>query len=154
VQEQILIFVDWLIRKRGVKHGTVSNYLAGIRQLHVMKGIAVPEIRSKLVNLIITGKKNMDRMEQWRQVDKSRLPVTLSVMSLLKATLREADMMNQEKLLTWAVCCLTFNGAFRIHELLSKEEGRFDPIFTLLDIRVRHLLQLVSGGKAATRQHL
>ena len=133
VQEQILIFVDWLIRKRGVKHGTVSNYLAGIRQLHVMKGIAVPEIRSKLVNLIITGKKNMDRMEQWRQVDKSRLPVTLSVMSLLKATLREADMMNQEKLLTWAVCCLAFNGAFRIHELLSKEEGRFDPIFTLLD---------------------
>jgi hypothetical protein len=66
------------------------------------------------VNLIITGKKNMDKMEQWRQVDKSRLPVTLSVMRLLKATLREADMKNQEKLLTWAVCCLAFNGRRKV----------------------------------------
>jgi hypothetical protein len=136
-KEDVLIFVDWLIRVRKVKHGTVSNYLAGIRQLHVMKGMEVPQVRSSLVNLIITGKKNMERMEKLKKTDKGRLPVTLTVMRLLKATLREASMENQEKLLTWAVCCLAFNGAFRIHELLSKEEGRFDPVFTLLEEDLR-----------------
>jgi hypothetical protein len=97
----------------------------------------VPQVRSSLVNLIITGKKNMERMEKLKKTDKRRLPVTLTVMRLLKATLREASMENQEKLLTWAACCLAFNGAFRIHELLSKEEGRFDPVFTLLEEDLR-----------------
>jgi hypothetical protein len=101
-KEDVLIFVDWLIRVRKVIHGTVSNYLAGIRQLHVMKGMEVPQVRSSLVNLIITGKKNMERMEKLKKTDKGRLPVTLTVMRLLKATLREASMENQEKLLTWA----------------------------------------------------
>jgi hypothetical protein len=39
-QEDILIFVSWLIKVRKVKAGTVSTYLAGIRQMHIMKGDA------------------------------------------------------------------------------------------------------------------
>jgi hypothetical protein len=131
-KEEILLFVDWMMHKRKLKHGTISNYLSGIRQLHTVKGMEVPEIRSNLVKLILTGQKNRDKIEKWRKPDTERLPVTLSVMRLLKATLREANMENQEKRLVWAVCCLAFNGAFRIHELLSKEEGRYDPVVTLL----------------------
>jgi hypothetical protein len=130
---EIIIFVDWMIRERNLKHGTVTSYLAGLRQLHLAKGLEAPEIRSNAVKTILAGKKNKDRIESWRGVDKGKLPVTLSVMKLLKATLRESELEVQEKRLVWAVSCLAFNGAFRIHELLSKEEGRFDPVFTLLD---------------------
>ncbi len=131
-QENTLVWIDWLIRCRGVRHGTVTNYLAGIRQLHVVKGLQAPVVRTDLVNLILARKKNMDRLEK-NKGEGSRLPVTYSVMRLLKAALRDSDMEKQEKLLIWAVCCLAFNGVFRIHELLSKEEGEFDPDFTLLE---------------------
>ena len=132
-QEEVLIFVDWLVRDRKVKHGTVTSYLAGVRQAHVSRGMGVPVIRTDLVNLILAGKKNVERMGNLRRESRTRLPVTLGVMKLLKATLREAEMNLQEKLLTWTVACIAFNGSFRIHELLAKEEKKFDPIFTLLE---------------------
>ncbi len=60
-----------------------------------------------------------------------RLLVTLGVQKLLKAMLRVKEMELQEKLLTLSELCLTFNGSFGIHELLSREGKRFDPIITL-----------------------
>lgn len=58
-------------------------------------------------------------------------------MGLIKAALRKSSLENNEKLAMWAISCLAFNGAFRIHELLCKEETRFDPRTTLLNEDVK-----------------
>ena len=129
--EDVLVFMEWLRSVRGVKHATITNYLAGVRQLHIAKGMEPPVLRSQLVNLILSGVKNMDKLKE-EGAGKERLPMTMSMMKLLKAALRKADMEPQQKLLMWAVSCLAFNGVFRIHELLCKQEGYFDPRFTLL----------------------
>jgi hypothetical protein len=131
---QVLIFIDWLIRVRKVKHRTIENYLAGIRQLHVVKGLDAPNLRAGVVGLVLAGKKNMETGA--RKVGEAwgaRLPVTLNVMKLIKATVKTAAWDKQEKLLMLAVCCLAFNGSFRIRELLAKESRRFDPASTLLE---------------------
>ena len=36
-QNQVLIYIDWLIRARKVKSSTISSYLAGVRQLQLVK---------------------------------------------------------------------------------------------------------------------
>ena len=59
-QSQILIYIDWLIRVRRVKSTTISSYLAGIRQLHLVKGIEPPNIRSAAVRMVLKGKGHMD----------------------------------------------------------------------------------------------
>ena len=41
------------------------------------------------------------------------------------------------KRLVWAVCCICWNGSFRIHEILSKKKKEFDPLCTLLDKDVK-----------------
>jgi hypothetical protein len=51
------IFVSWLIENRKVKAGTINGYLAGIRQMHVMKGVEPPQIRSSSRKLILKGKR-------------------------------------------------------------------------------------------------
>jgi hypothetical protein len=38
-ERKTLIFIDWLVRIRGVKGATANSYLAGVRQLHVVKNI-------------------------------------------------------------------------------------------------------------------
>jgi len=130
-QGDTLAFIDWLDRERKVKHGTICSYLAGIRQIHILEGYSSTKIRTELVNLVLAGKQNKETLEK-KTRKEDRLPVTLVVMKLIKATLRESKLSNYEKILTWTVCCLCFNGAFRIHEILCKEKWKYDKRFTLL----------------------
>jgi hypothetical protein len=59
-ESQILTFVDWLARVRGLKCATINSYLAGIRQLHNVTGLAAPVLRSDLVKLVLKGISNVD----------------------------------------------------------------------------------------------
>ena len=65
--------------------------------------------------------------------------MTPTVLKLIKAELKISDLEKKDKLLVWSVCTLAFMGAFRIHELLAKREGVYDPNFTLLgrDVKVK-----------------
>ncbi len=131
--------MNWLITARKAKHGTICSYLAGLRQLHIVKGMETKDIRSDLVNLILAGKRNQEVLEKKRGgSQQERLPVTMTVMRLIKAAIRDSDMPNPRKLAMWAICCLAFNGAFRIHELLCRQEREFDQAHTLLkkDIKI------------------
>ena len=70
---------------------------------------------------------------------KGRMPMTIRLLPLLKGKIRQADLDTDMKLLMWAVSTLAFYRAFRIHELLSKNEATYDPDHTLLveDVKLR-----------------
>ena len=53
--ENILLFIHWLITVRGVKGGTVSSYLSGVRQLHILKGLDGSELTPEIVKLVLKG---------------------------------------------------------------------------------------------------
>ena len=131
-EEDTLILVNWMIWEKKLKHATINSYLAGLRQLHVMKGMGEPELRAGRVKWLLQGKKNMDIMSKKSGKEQDRIPVTLELLKLIKAALRDSSYSSSDKLLTWTVCCMAFNGCFRIHELLCKDETVFDPRLTLL----------------------
>ena len=122
-EEDIVVFIGWLIDVRKVKAATISGYLSGLRQLHTAKGIEAPNIRTELVKSIMTGKKNMDSISSRRGHVLRRLPMTMTMMRLLKNQIRKWAVPLEQRLLMWAVCSLAFHGAFRISELLSKSAG-------------------------------
>jgi len=132
-------FVHWLIYKKGLKGATVSNYLAGIRMMHIVKGLDAPTLRSDFVQLVLTGKKNQDAADRLRgNTNPERQPVTPDILRLLKARLRESPHDKKDKIIFWTIFTLLFHGAFRGGELLCKNTTAFDPAFTLLkeDIRL------------------
>ena len=135
-----LIFVAWLLN-RGLQARTISTYLAGIRQTHLAKGLISPTLRPDVVKQVLTGAGNLDRLRNTLEEKPKRLPVTVTIMKLLKLEIKESELVNEKKLLLWAVATLCFNGAFRIHEILSHTEKQFDPNFTLLlrDINLKTL---------------
>ena len=130
---QILIFINWLARTRGLKAATISTYLSGIRQLHVVKGIEPPVIRTGLVKLVLKGIGNMQGISKRAEHLTGRLPMTTNVMMLFRKLVSNSDMQTADKALIWAAATLAFAGAFRIHELLCKTESFFDPDFDLLE---------------------
>jgi integrase len=131
-RDNVLVFIDWLVRVRNVRGSTINSYISGIRQLHISRGMEPPNIRDGFVNLVIKGKMNKDAVEKRSGSKRTRLPVTQNVMLLLKKLIRQWEKPIMEKLLIWCVCTLAFAGSFRIGEILCGREGQFDPDFTLL----------------------
>lgn len=131
-QKMTLVFIDWMARIRKLKASTINSYLAGVRQLHIVQGMDPPVLRTGLVKLVLKGIANRDGCEK-RQSDMSgRLPMTKNVMLLFKQLIRSSKRDEEDKRLLWAVATMAFAGAFRISELLAKNEATFDPDFTLL----------------------
>jgi hypothetical protein len=137
--DDILEFVGWLISDRKVKAGTVNSYLSGLRQLHILRGMEPPVIRTSLMKFLLQGKKNLDNISDRSNNKAKRLPITMNVMRLLKEEIRVWNVSLDQKLLAWAIATVAFHGAFRIHELLCRVESEFEPDFTLLnqDIKVK-----------------
>ncbi len=131
-QSQTLFFLDWLLTDRGVSSATACSYLAGIKKLHEVRGLDEPVLRKNLVNQILKGKRNMEATKKRSSSDMGRLPVTLTVMKMIKEQLRQSASSRGKKLLVWAVATLAFHGSFRIHEILCKNETFYDPDFCLL----------------------
>lgn len=137
-EESLLEFVGWLLEVRKVKAGTVNSYLSGLRQLHILKGMDPPQIRSHLMKFVLKGRKNKDNIEERKTGLGKRLPMTMTMMRLLKESIRLWDVPISQKLLMWSVATMAFHGAFRIHELLCQIESEFDPDFALLtgDVKI------------------
>jgi hypothetical protein len=131
-QKQVLVFVDWLARVRGLKGTTINSYLAGLRQLHIVTGLPAPDLRSDLVKLVLKGITNLDGISKRQKNWEGRLPMTVNAMLLFKSLIRTSMFSEPDKALIWAASTVAFAGAFRIHEILAKTESTFDPNFTLL----------------------
>jgi len=131
-ESTVITFILWLAYERGVKANTINSYLAGIRQLHIMKAVEPPKLRSDLINMALKGKGHKEQAAKRTEGIQERQPVTPDILLLLKARLRSAAMSAVDQRLVWAVCTACFFGAFRGSELLSKSEVQFDPAYTLL----------------------
>jgi len=131
-ENTVLGFVHWLAYEKNLKSSSISGYLAGIRKLHVIKGIEEPKLRTELVNMVLAGRQNLEATEKLKSATKERQPITLDLMLLLKAQLKTWDATNSDKVTAWCICTLLFHGAFRGGELLCKSTETFDPAVNLL----------------------
>ena len=131
-ENTLLLFVHWLVFKKGKKSSTVNNYLAGVRKLHVMRGMAAPTLRTDLIKMILAGRKNIEDSQRLREGGQERQPVTPAILELIKARLKEWQTSATDKCTVWTVATLLFHGAFRGGELLSRARSEFDPAFVLL----------------------
>jgi hypothetical protein len=130
-EKTVLEFVHWLIFDRKLSAASISGYLAGVKKLHIVKGLPEPALRTNLIKMVLEGKKNLESTNRHKVVSK-RQPVTPAIMELLKIKIQKWQDEPKNKITVWAVCSLLFHGAFRGAELLSQNTGVFDPDYSLL----------------------
>ena len=127
-----LTFIAWLVEKRGVRAKTVQIYMSGLRMCHFQRGLYDVNLYQDIVRHVLTGLKQTDLIKDKEGGKVERLPVTMAVMEQLKRSLLRCGWDLARVRLVWAVITMAFNGSFRVHELLSREENKFDPSSTLL----------------------
>lgn len=128
----VLTWVAWLISSRGVRAKTIQVYLAGLRMAHFKRGYFNVNLQNDIVKHILVGLKQRDLNTDKVKDKQGRLPVTLEVLKTIRLQLRRSRWLLAKKRLVWAVCVCGFSGSFRVHEMLSKKQGEFDPTSTLL----------------------
>lgn len=126
--EKIIIFLSWLLEERRIKPNSAESYLAGLRQLHLIKGLAIPTIRTDMIKTILKGAKHRTWLEEKLNPPSKRLPMSLSALNLLGLELNQTDMGKADKRLIWTVSLIAFFGSFRMGELLTESEEHFDPL--------------------------
>ena len=135
-QEKLLVFVTWLLARK-LTAKMVNAYLSVLCQVHLAQGILIPILRPSLIQQLLTGPTNMDHIRNHIGQKPARLPITPTIMKLFKLDLKDNNLIREMKCLVWAIATFCFNGAFRIHELLSRTPRQFDPNFTLLGWEVK-----------------
>lgn len=130
--EDVLLFTSWLLTTRKVKTSSAEVYLSALRQIHLIKGLVIPVLRPDIVKTILQGSKHQDTIRDRMENKPKRLPVTENMMKMIKLELGSQGYSLKKMRLIWAVCSISFFGGTRVHELLCRKEGSYDPCFTLL----------------------
>ena len=142
----VIAFVSYLLEHTSLKSVSINNTLSSLRMFHLTEGHFVPNLRPDIVKLMLRGKEHDDC--RVRRKGGNRLPMTLSLMELLRLVL-EADtkLEAKEKSLIWAVSCICFCGSFRVGELLSKRANTIDPDVDLLKRDITVATRMVGKKK-------
>ena len=136
----ILVYVGWLLTVRKVSSATISQYISGLRVAHLKNGVLPQNLRPDILKMILKGQEHVDKENKI-----PRLAMTIPVMKLLKKLITLSNMTLDKKRLLWAISCISFHGSFRIHELLSRDETKFDATTTLLGKDVRLIEVEIDG---------
>ena len=131
-ERETLNYIGWLVDTRKVSAKTVEKYLSGIRFVHIKEGHHVPALRPEIVKAVLAGLAQKEKMDLRLGKKAERLPVTISVLDLIRHELIKSPWHVAKKRMILTVCYLAFFGSFRIHEILSRERMTFDVQTTLL----------------------
>ena len=131
-EKETLTYIGWLIGVRKVSAKTVEKYLSGIRFVHIKEGYHVPNLRPEIVKSVLTGLAQKEKVDLRMGKKAERLPVTISVLDLIRHELIKAPWAVARKRMILTVCYISFFGSFRIHEILARDKMTFDVQSTLL----------------------
>ena len=128
---KMLTFVGWMI-ERGLKSSSMSSYISALRMYHIALGFNEPVLREPIIKLILKGRSNWDAVSKKINGEVGRLPVTKAVLKLIKKMTIKASYSNEGKLIIWAIVTILWSGSFRVHEILARSQGEYDPQTTLM----------------------
>ena len=129
---QTLHFIAYLIFTRKVKASTASCQLSGVRMPHIELGFDNPNLKTPIINLLLKGTEHWDSIQKKLSGSKSRTPVIIDLMKVIKRKLFQSKSDSFSKIIFWTARTLIWNGSLRVHEALSRCQPEYDEYSTLL----------------------
>ena len=86
----VLTWVAWLIKCRGIRAKTIQVYLSGLRMAHFKRGYFNVNILGDIIKHVLTGLKQRDLLQDKKKGKKERQAVTLEVLSGAQVSSQES----------------------------------------------------------------
>lgn len=129
-QEKLSKFIWWCYSEKGLKHSTISTYVASLGTIQKIQKQNDIFTNSYTTKTILKGVRNIEAAEM--STKNERLVFTFPLLKILGHCIMKQDWATDSKRIFWAASTMLFFGSFRIGELLSNNEQSYDPLTTLL----------------------
>jgi len=129
-----------LSKEGGLSPSSISNYLAALKFIHLIKGLTPPRILDDdLIKILIKGARNINPTPSF---SNRRRIVSLPLLQALKEEIDKSSWSAYLKSTIWTIFSVAFFASARMGELLSPSRTSFDASSTL---RIRDVLVRESG---------
>lgn len=127
--ERVLLHFVASLGQDKLSHQTIKVYLASIRHIHVLRGLAFIG-SSPRVHLLVQGIKRVNGV-----VNRPRLPITDRILRKLKTALK-SNPSSYQNVMLWAACNVGFFGFLRCGEFVVPDGVAFnsDIHLTIADV--------------------
>lgn len=129
-EDSLCNFIWWCYNTRLLKYTTILSYVSSIRTISDLQGSLNKDLYSNKVKTILKGIRNLE--ESTNVSATKRLAFSYPLLRSLGNVILESNWSEEYIRIFWTLCCLLFFGSFRIGELLSFSENKFDSLTTLL----------------------
>lgn len=132
--QQLTRFAVYL-HMRKLKPETINNYLSGVRTLHGLAGLRVPQTESLIHQMVLKGIRSRNKIPK-----KQAEAITPQV---LKMIFQCVDLSDSLELVAWVAVLIGFHCLLRASNLTARTVSAFNPQENLLrqDFRMhRHML--------------
>ena len=109
-----------------IAHNSIKVYLAGVRQLHIRRGVRMPAtVDMPRLNQVLRGIK-ICQSKAGGTTRQPRLPVTPDTLQKIKIAW-EQEGLDKDKIMLWAAFTTCFFGFMRSGEISLGNDSPFDP---------------------------
>ena len=121
--ESVTLFAAFL-GAEGLAISTIESYLAALRHVHLLANPScpAPSWHSPHMKVLLHG---IRRVQAQQSSARVRLPITSSLMRIIKAQLAKSSS-SYISLLIWAACCTGYFGFLRCGEFLVPDGTQYD----------------------------
>jgi hypothetical protein len=123
-------FINWAVLEKEYATSTVRAYINHLATLHKLKNLSEESCKNFVNNAMLNGAENLTFYSEKKQKQKNVM--TLPLLRVLGHELIKSNWSDHSKLVIWGSCTTAFFGSFRLGELLSKSDSKFNPYETLL----------------------
>lgn len=145
--KQLTRFAVYLHSEKNLKPDTISNYLSGVKTLHGLMELPIPETDGWIHKAVFKGMKS--RNKQPRRQAEAITPQILKLIS------QQVDQTDDLELVAWVAVLIGFHCLLRASNLTTRSAAAFNPQENLLrqDFRMHDKLLLVHIKWTKTLQY-
>jgi hypothetical protein len=126
----VQMFINWAIIEQSYSPNTIKVYVSYLATIHRLKDLDDKNCKNFVNSVMLNGAENLTFYKENKQIQRNVM--TLPLLRVLGHEISKSNWSNHSKSVIWSACTVAFFGSFRLGELLSRHDKKFNIHETLL----------------------
>ncbi len=117
-------YVNWALKDKKLSPATVRVYLSDLKNFQKLEDLPTSNFEDFFVSSMIKGAESLSLYDSLAK--RVRLAMSYPLLKIIGHEIANSNWTTHSKKVFWTACCVAFFGSFRMGELLSQEETKYN----------------------------